>query len=440
MKNVTFIGAGYVGLVSGTGISDFGHKVTCYDISFEKIRSLKNGEVPIYEPGLQELIKKNTKAGRLHFSNNPKRSIENADVIFIAVGTPLDTNGKTDLCYVESAAEMIGQHLNSHAVVCTKSTVPIGTGQKIIEIITKTKKTDASFDYISNPEFLREGSAINDFLWPDRIIIGGNSESAFDTMKEIYGPLFKNKHPILYTTVATAEMIKYASNSFLALKISYVNEVANLCESVGADVKQVSKAMGQDGRISSKFLHPGPGYGGSCFPKDTREFAEIGRKNGNFIRTVEAAIKTNEEQKLRMVKKIKKLIGGDFKSKTIGILGLSFKPNTDDIRESASIEMIKIIKAGGGKVNAFDPVASDAMKRVFPDICYKNSWEEACTDADGVVIMTEWNEFRGISLSKLKSIMRVPILLDTRNIIPVEKLKENGFYFDNVGHLRLNES
>ena len=440
MKNVTFIGAGYVGLVSGTGISDFGHTVTCYDISYEKISSLKNGDIPIYEPGLQELIKKNTKAGRLFFSNNAKSSIENADVIFIAVGTPLDENGVTDLRYVESAAKMIGLHLNSHAVVCTKSTVPIGTGEKIIKIIKRSRKTDISFDYISNPEFLREGSAVNDFLWPDRIIIGGNSESAFDTMREIYGPLFKNKQPIMYTTVTTAEMIKYASNSFLALKISYINEVANLCESVGADVKQVSKAMGQDGRISSKFLHPGPGFGGSCFPKDTKEFVEIGRKNGNFIRTVEAAIKTNEKQKLRMVKKIKKLIGGNFDSKTIGILGLSFKPNTDDVRESASVEMIKVIKEEGGRISAFDPVACESMKKVFPDICYKNSWEEACNDADGVVIMTEWNEFRGISLSKLKSIMKTPILLDTRNIIPVEKLKENEFYFDNVGHILLNES
>ena len=436
MKNVTFIGAGYVGLVSGTGISDFGHKVTCYDISHEKINSLKKGEIPIYEPGLQELIKKNTNAGRLFFSNNPKNSIENADVIFIAVGTPLNEDGKTDLRYVESAAEMIGRYLNSHSVVCTKSTVPIGTGEKIIKIINRSKKTDISFDYIANPEFLREGSAVNDFLWPDRIIIGGESKLAFDTMKEIYGPLFKNKQPIMYTTVSTAEMIKYASNSFLALKISYVNEVANLCESVGADVKQVSKAMGQDGRISPKFLHPGPGYGGSCFPKDTKEFVEIGRKNGNLIRTIEAAIKTNEYQKLRMVKKIKKLIGDDFKNKTIGILGLSFKPNTDDVRDSASIEMIKVIGEEGGVVNAFDPVASDSMKRIFPDIRYKNSWEEACTDADGVVIMTEWNEFRGISLSNLKSIMKTPILLDTRNIIPVEKLKENGFHFDNVGRIR----
>lgn len=434
MKNVTFIGTGYVGLVSGTGISDFGHKVTCYDISKEKIKSLKKGKIPIYEPGLAELIKKNTSVGRLSFSNDPGTSIKDADVIFIAVGTPMGKDGKADLKYVESAARTIGKHLNSYTVICTKSTVPIGSGKKIINIINKSKKSDATFDYISNPEFLREGSALNDFLWPDRVVIGGSSKKSFDIMKEIYGPLFKNKQPIVYTTVTTAEMIKYASNSFLALKISYMNEVANLCESIGADVKQVSKVMGQDGRISSKFLHPGPGYGGSCFPKDTEAFAAVGRKNGNKIRTIEAAIKTNNAQKLRMVRKIENLIGGDFEGKTIAILGLAFKPNTDDVRESASIEMIENIKQKGGLVKAFDPVANDSMKIIFSDIPYKNSWEEACENVDGVVIMTEWNEFRGISLSYLKSLMKKPVLLDTRNIFSVKKLKENNFLFDNVGH------
>ena len=435
MKKVTFIGTGYVGLVSGTGISDFGHKVTCYDISEEKIESLKNGIIPIYEPGLEELIKKNVNAGRLFFSNDPEIAIKDADVIFIAVGTPMEKDGKANLKYVESAARTIGEYLDSYTVICTKSTVPIGSGKKIINIINKSKKNDVTFDYISNPEFLREGSALNDFLWPDRIVIGGSSKKSFDIMKEIYSPLFKNKQPIFYTTVTTAEMIKYASNAFLALKISYMNEVANLCESIGADVKQVSKVMGKDGRISSKFLHPGPGYGGSCFPKDTEEFAAVGRNNGIKIRTIEAAIKTNNSQKLRMVEKLKNLIGGDFENKTIAILGLAFKPNTDDVRESASIEMIKNIREMGGLVNAFDPVAMDSMKIIFPDISFKNSWEEACKDADGAVIMTEWNEFRGISLSFLKSLMKKPILLDTRNILNVKKLKENGFLFDNVGHI-----
>ena len=434
MKNVTFIGTGYVGLVSGTGISDFGHKVICYDISEEKIKSLKKGNIPIHEPGLAELIKKNTDAGRLSFSNDPEVAIKDADVVFIAVGTPMGKDGKADLKYVESAARTIGKYLNSYTVICTKSTVPMGSSKKIINIINKSKNASAAFDYISNPEFLREGSALNDFLWPDRVVIGGTSKKSFNVMKEIYGPLFKNKQLIVFTTVATAEMIKYASNAFLALKISYMNEVANLCESIGADVKQVSKVMGQDGRISSKFLHPGPGYGGSCFPKDTKAFVAAGRNNGNRIRTIEAAIKTNNEQKLRMVRKLKNLVGGDFEKKTIAILGLAFKPNTDDVRESASIEMIRNIKEEGGLINAFDPVANDSMQIIFPDISYKKSWEEACKDADGVVIMTEWNEFRGISLSYLKSLMKKPILLDTRNILNVKKLKRNKFLFDNVGH------
>jgi len=434
MRNVTFIGTGYVGLVSGTGISDFGHKVTCYDLSEKKIKSLKKGIIPIHEPGLEELIKKNVNAGRLLFSNNPKTAIKDADVIFIAVGTPMGNDGKADLKYVKSAARTIGKYLDSYTVICTKSTVPIGSGEKIKNIINNSKKNDATFDYISNPEFLREGSALNDFLWPDRIVIGGSSKKSFEVMREIYGPLFKNKQPIVYTTVTTAEMIKYASNAFLALKISYINEVANLCESLGADVKQVSKVMGQDGRISSKFLHPGPGFGGSCFPKDTEAFAAVGRNNDNIMRTIEAAIKTNNAQKLRMVEKIKNLIGGDFKNKTIAILGLAFKPNTDDVRESASIEMIKSIKQKGGFVKAFDPVANDSMKNIFPDISYNNSWEEACENVDGAIIMTEWNEFRGISLSNLKSLMNKPIILDTRNILSVKKLKENGFSFDNVGH------
>lgn len=440
MKNVTFIGTGYVGLVSGTGISDFGHKVTCFDISKKKIDSLNNGQIPIYEPGLKELIKKNTKARRLFFSNDAKEAIQNADVIFIAVGTPMGDNGEADLKYIELAAGTIGEYLNSYTVVCTKSTVPIGTGKQIVNIIKKSNKKDIPFDYVSNPEFLREGSAVNDFLWPDRVVIGCSSKHAFDIMKEIYGPLFKNKQPIVCTSITTAEMIKYASNAFLALKISYINEVANLCESLGADVKQVSKIMGQDGRISSKFLHPGPGFGGSCFPKDSEAFVSLARDNGHSLRTIEAAIKTNNAQKLRMVKKIKTLIGGDFKNKTIAILGLSFKPNTDDVRESASIDMIKKIKEDGGFIKAFDPVANDSMKILFPDIIYKESWEDACENADGVVIMTEWNEFRGIGIAHLKSILKKPVLLDTRNILNIKKLKEYGFTFDNVGYITLDEN
>ncbi len=433
MKKITFIGTGYVGLVSGTAISDFGHKVICADISKEKIQLLKNGGVPIYEPGLTELIKKNVNAGRLSFTSNVEKAIEQSDVIFIAVGTPQREDGAADISAIESVAETIGQNLNKYKVICTKSTVPVGTGALVKNIINKHNYKNISFDYVSNPEFLREGSAIKDFLWPDRIVIGTDNKRSSDIMKEIYDPLYINDKPIFNTSIITAEIIKYAANAFLALKISYINEVANLCEVLGANVQDVSKAMGQDGRISPKFLHPGPGYGGSCFPKDTRAFTMLSRENGQKMQTIEAAIKANQHQKIRMVKKMKNLTGGDFSQKKISILGLSFKPNTDDIRDSASIDMISAIIDGGGLVRAYDPIANESMKGIFEHIQYFKSWEEACEDVDAVAIMTEWNEFRSMSIKKLKQLMNKPVLLDTRNIISVKKLKENNFNYDNVG-------
>lgn len=433
MKKIAFIGTGYVGLVSGTAISDFGHKVICADILKEKIQLLNNGHIPIYEPGLTELIKRNVDAGRLSFTSNVEKAIEQSDIIFIAVGTPQKEDGSADISAVESVAEIIGENLNKYKVICTKSTVPVGTGALIKNIINKYNHKNILFDYVSNPEFLREGSAIKDFLWPDRIVIGSDNKKSFDIMKEVYDPLYINDKPILNTSILTAEMIKYAANSFLALKISYINEVANLCEVLGANVQDVSKAMGQDGRISPKFLHPGPGYGGSCFPKDTRAFAILSRENGQKMQTIEAAIKANQDQKIRMVKKMKNLIGGDFAQKTISILGLSFKPNTNDIRDSASIDMINAINDDGGVVRAYDPIANESMKGIFEHIQYFKSWEEACKDADAVAIMTEWNEFRSMSIKKLKQLMNKPVLLDTRNIINVKKLKENDFNYDNVG-------
>tara|TARA_B100001758_G_scaffold46825_1_gene37607 strand:- start:600 stop:1922 length:1323 start_codon:yes stop_codon:yes gene_type:complete len=433
LKKITFIGTGYVGLVSGTAISDFGHKVICADISKEKIQLLKNGGVPIYEPGLTELIKKNVNAGRLSFTSNVEKAIEQSDVIFIAVGTPQREDGAADISAIESVAETIGQNLNKYKVICTKSTVPVGTGAQVKNIINKHNYKNISFDYVSNPEFLREGSAIKDFLWPDRIVIGTDNKRSSDIMKEIYDPLYINDKPIFNTSIITAEIIKYAANAFLALKISYINEVANLCEVLGANVQDVSKAMGQDGRISPKFLHPGPGYGGSCFPKDTRAFTMLSRENGQKMQTIEAAIKANQHQKIRMVKKMKNLTGGDFSQKKISILGLSFKPNTDDIRDSASIDMISAIIDGGGLVRAYDPIANESMKGIFEHIQYFKSWEEACEDVDAVAIMTEWNEFRSMSIKKLKQLMNKPVLLDTRNIISVKKLKENNFNYDNVG-------
>jgi len=433
LKKITFIGTGYVGLVSGAGISDFGHKVICADISKEKICTLNNGEIPIYEPGLNDLVKKNVDAGRLSFSSNIENSIKDSDIIFIAVGTPESNDGSADISAVKSVAILIAENLNDYKVICTKSTVPVGTGELVKNIISENINNNVSFDYVSNPEFLREGSAVNDFLWPDRVVIGADNKRSFNIMKEVYDPLYINNKPILNTSIVTAEMIKYAANAFLALKISYINEVANLCEALGADVHQVAKAMGKDGRISPKFLHPGPGFGGSCFPKDTQAFAALSRENELTMNTIEAAIKANQYQKDRMVKKMKHLVGGHFKDKKISILGLAFKPNTDDVRDSASIDMINAIKKGGGSVRAYDPIANEMMNDIIDDIKFFKSWEDACLDADGVAIMTEWNEFRAINLEQLKKIMNEPVLLDTRNIINIKKLNEHNFKFDNVG-------
>jgi len=433
VKKITVIGTGYVGLVSGAGISDFGHHVTCADIIESKIKLLKNGEIPIYEPGLYELVDRNVNAGRLSFTTQVDEAIQQADVIFIAVGTPQSDNGEANISAVESVARSIGKNLNNYKVICTKSTVPVGTGDIICELIRENMVDGGEFDYVSNPEFLREGSAVKDFLWPDRVVIGASSIKAFNIMKEVYRPLYVNEKPILHTNVATAEMIKYAANAFLALKISYINEVANLCEAVGADVHLVAKGMGQDGRISPKFLHPGPGFGGSCFPKDTQAFAALSRKKGVPMNTIDAAITTNNIQKTRMVEKLKNLIGGDFSEKTIGILGLAFKPSTDDVRESSSIEMIQSILDGGGKVKAYDPIANKSMQNIFPDLNYLHSWEETCDGVDAMVIMTDWNEFRGMNLKKLKKVMKTPLVLDTRNILSMDKLSEYGFQFDNVG-------
>jgi len=433
VKRITVIGTGYVGLVSGAGISDFGHQVVCADIDAEKIEQLQKGAIPIYEPGLEELVKRNVASQRLSFTVDVNQAVRDAEVIFIAVGTPQGDNGEADISAVEAVARTIGENLNSYKIICTKSTVPIGTGEKICKIINTAISAGGTFDYVSNPEFLREGSAVKDFLWPDRVVIGAASDKAFDILRDVYRPLYVNETPMLHTNVATAEMIKYAANAFLALKISYINEVANLCEKVGADVHQVSKAMGQDGRISPKFLHPGPGFGGSCFPKDTHAIAELARKKGAPMNTIDAAINTNIKQKKRMAEKLKDLLGGNFSGKMVGILGLAFKPNTDDVRESSSITMIQSIMDGGGKVQAYDPIANETMKEYFPDLSYCNSLAEACDAADAVAIMTDWNEFRGMDLPYLKSIMKAPVILDTRNILSIDQLSENGFQFNNVG-------
>jgi UDPglucose 6-dehydrogenase len=432
MRHIAIIGTGYVGLVSGSGISDFGHKVICSDIDEEKIKVLQAGKMPIYEPGLDELVERNTKAERLSFSIDVGKTIRDSEVIFIAVSTPQSENGEADISAVKAVAKIIGQNLNSRKVVCTKSTVPIGTGKLVRSIINENNPEKMEFDYISNPEFLREGSAVKDFLWPDRLVIGTESDWGFEVMRDVYRPLYINETPIVNTTVETAELIKYASNAFLSLKISYINEISALCEKVGADVHVVAKAMGSDGRISPKFLHPGPGFGGSCFPKDTSALVSMAQNENVTMRTIQAAIETNAHQKKRMVKKLQALTG-DLSGLTIGILGLAFKSNTDDVRESASLEMVGSLLKAGAQVKAYDPEANTSFSEFYPQITYCKTWEEAVKDTDAVAVMTEWNEFRTMDAKTLKNLMKSPIILDTRNILSRNELQKNGFSFDNVG-------
>tara|TARA_B100000287_G_scaffold351008_1_gene339980 strand:+ start:1363 stop:2676 length:1314 start_codon:yes stop_codon:yes gene_type:complete len=436
MNKISIIGTGYVGLVTGVGMAEFGNQVVCSDIDKTKIDNLNSGILPIYEPGLEEIIKRNIKYNRLSFSSNVGESILESDVIVIAVGTPEGENGQADMSFVFSVAETISNNLNSYKLVVTKSTVPIGSGKLIAGLINDRVNNQKLFDYVSNPEFLREGSALKDFLWPDRVIIGTNSDKAYEIMRNVYRPLYINKNPITRTSIETAEMIKYASNSFLALKISYINEIANLCEAVGADVHKVANAMGQDGRISDKFLHPGPGFGGSCFPKDLEALLSISEDNNVKMKTVEAAIMANKNQKKRMVKKLIKLFNGNIKNKKIAILGLAFKANTDDIRESSSIIMINSLINRGVSINAYDPIANSQMAKIINSIKYFDNLYDAVSNVDAVVVMTEWNEFRSLDLNKIKSKMSGDVFLDTRNIISMDELSSFGFVYDNVGRIK----
>jgi len=434
MKRITIIGTGYVGLVSGAGISNFGHQVRCVDIDKQKIDLLNDGSIPIYEPELKTLIARSVNAKRLTFSVAVDDAIKWAEVIFIAVGTPQGENGDADISAVIAVAEQIGINLNNYKVICTKSTIPIGTGQMIQKIIDQHNHDKIKYDYCSNPEFLREGAAIRDFLHPDRIVLGTTSDKAFEYLKDVYRPLYINETPMVHTTVETAEMIKYAANAFLAIKISYINEVANLCDEIGADVHVVAKTLGMDGRISPKYLHPGPGFGGSCFPKDTKALVEIAKKYNIDMATVTAAIETNISQRKRMLNKLNDLLDNDLKGKIIAVLGLAFKQETDDVRESPAIQIITSILEKGGVIKAYDPIANESMKKFFPELDYKSNWHEAVEGCDAAVIMTEWNEFRSLDLEKLKNLMSQPVVLDTRNILDVSELKRLEFKFDNVGH------
>ncbi len=433
--NITMIGTGYVGLVTGTCFSEFGHHVTCVDKIEGKIESLKRGEIPIYEPGLDTLVAKNVKEGRLRFTVDLAASVPGADAIFLAVGTPSSRRGDgyADLTYVYQAARELAPHLSGYTVVVDKSTVPVGTARQVARII-KEENPDADFDVASNPEFLREGAAINDFMRPDRIVIGVDSERAEKVLREIYKPLYLIETPIVCTTIETAELIKYAANAFLAMKISFINEMANVCEAVGADVTSLAKAIGMDKRIGPKFLHPGPGYGGSCFPKDTLALLRIAQEYGEGLRLVEAAVEVNAAQKARMVKKIKDALGGSVAGKTVGFLGLTFKPETDDMREAPSVTIIPALMEKGAIVRAHDPQGMKEARKYLPEgIEYVSNAYEASKDADALVLMTEWNQYRALDMERISTLMRQPVFIDLRNVYDPETMKKLGFKYTGVG-------
>ncbi|MCX8507758.1 MAG: UDP-glucose/GDP-mannose dehydrogenase family protein [Rhodobacteraceae bacterium] len=424
---IAMIGTGYVGLVSGVCFSDFGHEVVCVDKDPRKIEMLTQGQVPIYEPGLDSLMEKNVAAGRLSFTGDLAAAVAGADAVFIAVGTPTRRgDGHADLTYVMAAAEEIGRALTGYAVVVTKSTVPVGTNRAVAEAI-RNAAPEAAFDVASNPEFLREGAAIDDFMRPDRVVVGVTTERAKEVMGDIYRPLFLRDFPILYTDLETAEMIKYAANAFLATKITFINEVALLCEKVGADVKQVSKGIGLDGRIGNKFLHAGPGYGGSCFPKDTQALARTAQEYAAPIQIVETVIKVNEEIKRRMVTKITDLCDGSVNGKTVAVLGVTFKPNTDDMRDAPALTIVPALIGGGAKVNVVDPQGRREGQHMLPGVSWMEDAYQAAKGADVVVILTEWNEFRALDLKKLAKGMAVARMADLRNVYSATDAAKAGF-------------
>ena len=434
--NITMLGTGYVGLVSGTCFSEFGFDVCCVDKDKDKINNLKNDIIPIYEPGLQNLVKKNKNSGRLSFSNDIDQNIKKADIVFIAVGTPSRRgDGHADLTYVYEAAEKIAKNLNGYTVIVNKSTVPVGTGAEVKNIIKKINP-NALFDVVSNPEFLREGNAIEDFMRPDRVVVGIETEKAKQLMSIIYKPLYLIETPILFTDLNTAELIKYSANAFLAVKISYINQMSDLCEKVGADVHDVAKGIGLDKRIGSKFLHPGPGYGGSCFPKDTLALVQTAKEYDLNLSLVETVVKYNKQRKSDMADKIIEAFNNNCQNKKISILGLSFKPETDDMRDSPSLDIIPILKEKGFDISVFDPVAMDEAKKLLKNIEFSNNIEECLQDSDGLVVLTEWNEFRSLSANRLKKVMKGNILIDLRNSLNPDSFKKSGFNLIQLGRTK----
>ncbi len=431
--NICMVGVGYVGLVSGACFAEFGNRVYCVDNDRQKIETLESGKIPFYEPGLKDLLERNRAAGRIIFTTDLKEALDECLVVFIAVGTPSRDDGSANLQYVFEVAKEIGKLMEGYKVIVTKSTVVIGTSRKIRKIIKENQTKEIPFDVVSNPEFLREGSAIEDFMRPDRVVIGTDSEQASAIMKDLYSPLYLIETPFVITNLETAEMIKYASNAFLATKISFINEMANLCERVGADVHHVAKAMGLDKRIGPKFLHPGPGFGGSCFPKDTKAITSFAASVGSRLRIVEAVIQVNEEQVLRMVEKVKQAFGDRLEGTRLAALGLTFKPNTDDIRESPAIKIIKELVKMGAHVVAFDPAGIEPSKRELEGVEFAQDPYSAAQGADGLMILTEWNEFRYLDWDEMAKRLHGRLVFDFRNVYDPDKMKAMGFQYHCVG-------
>src|SRR6185369_16507031 len=431
--HVAMIGTGYVGLVSGACFADFGHTVTCIDKDAAKIERLKSGGIPIYEPGLELLVAQNVKAGRLFFSTDAADAVKGADAVFIGVGTPSRRgDGYADLSYVYAAAEEVAGLVDGFTVVVTKSTVPVGTGDEI-EAIIRRVRPDADVAVVSNPEFLREGAAIEDFKRPDRVVVGTEDERARALMREIYRPLYLNETPIVFTSRRTSELTKYAANAFLAMKITFINEMASLCEAVGADVQQVARGIGLDNRIGGKFLNAGPGYGGSCFPKDTLALVQTARDAGSPVELIETTVRVNDARKKAMAAKVIEVIDGDLAGKTIGVLGLTFKPNTDDMRDAPSLDIVPALQAGGARVQAFDPEGVAEARQLLRGVDFKDNPYDVAAGADVLLIITEWDQFRALDLDRIKLLMRKPVLVDLRNIYKPDDMRARGFAYTSVG-------
>ncbi len=434
--NVCMIGAGYVGLVSGACFAEFGVQVVCADNDEAKVAMLQSGKVPIYEPGLEGLVERNVREGRLSFTTDIAEAVKSSLVLFIAVSTPSRADGSTDLGMVEAVARAIGRAIDGYKVVVTKSTVPVGTSAQVrawIEEELAAAGRKVRFSVASNPEFLREGAAIGDFMRPDRVVIGTQDVEATAILRDLYRPLYLIEAPVLMTDIPTAELTKYAANAFLATKISFINEMANLCEKVGADVHSIARGIGLDRRIGSKFLHPGPGFGGSCFPKDTRSVANFARQIGEGLDIVESVIRVNERQRERMIEKVVGAFDGDIDGKTIGVLGLSFKPETDDMRDAPSVDIIRGLEKRGAQIRAYDPQAMREASKLLPDLLTCSDAYEACRGADALVLITEWNQFRMLDLERIKSLLRQPVIVDLRNIYEPGPMREAGFRYFCVG-------